>query len=237
MPRTIYIVRHAERLDLVDATWIPAAARPWDPPVSEHGLRQARHTGSRLARYPVARVFTSPFLRCMQTAAEIVAGMAGDESLASQVLVNVEHGLAEFMCKAWFEAKPEMLSLEDMVAQVPTMNLEYQSQMSFFYPETIEMMSRRYQRCIRNIVALLGPDEHCVIVTHGYGVQFIVEDLDPSAVVMETPYSCISVVTEKPNAPGKFTARLVADASHLEKVNSSRHAPSTHEVASKPVLA
>ena len=60
-------MRHAEREDEVNDSWCPAAACPWDPPLSTKGLLQAQQAGAHLAslnlRFDV--LLCSPFLRCV----------------------------------------------------------------------------------------------------------------------------------------------------------------------------
>ena len=43
----IIVIRHGERLDCVDYSWTDTAARPYDPPLTESGVQQARETGKR----------------------------------------------------------------------------------------------------------------------------------------------------------------------------------------------
>ena len=43
----IIVIRHGERLDNVDYMWTSTAARPYDPPLTEIGVQQARDAGKR----------------------------------------------------------------------------------------------------------------------------------------------------------------------------------------------
>ena len=43
----VFIIRHGERLDNVDYEWVRRAERPYDPPLTEDGLREAREAGKR----------------------------------------------------------------------------------------------------------------------------------------------------------------------------------------------
>ncbi|KAJ1568301.1 hypothetical protein HK096_006961 [Nowakowskiella sp. JEL0078] len=79
----LYIVRHGERIDNVDPYWTKSAKDPYDPPLTENGLAQAETTGIFISgnnltssdTLPIRHVFTSPFLRCVQTANEIVSAL------------------------------------------------------------------------------------------------------------------------------------------------------------------
>ena len=88
--QSIIVIRHGERLDCVDYTWAETAARPYDPPLTEKGVEQARDAGKRFVgkvcresrdsnptdtlthththTQEIHCIVSSPFLRCLQTA-------------------------------------------------------------------------------------------------------------------------------------------------------------------------
>lgn len=43
----IIVIRHGERLDCVDDSWGDTTDRPYDPPLTEKGVEQARETGKQ----------------------------------------------------------------------------------------------------------------------------------------------------------------------------------------------
>ena len=45
--QSIFIIRHGERLDNVDYEWVMKAERPYDPPLTEDGSREALVAGER----------------------------------------------------------------------------------------------------------------------------------------------------------------------------------------------
>eukprot|EP01065_Artemidia_motanka_P044840 TRINITY_DN6443_c0_g1_i3.p1 TRINITY_DN6443_c0_g1~~TRINITY_DN6443_c0_g1_i3.p1 ORF type:complete len:199 (+),score=21.68 TRINITY_DN6443_c0_g1_i3:63-659(+) len=45
----LFIMRHGERQDDVDPSWIKSAGRPYDPPLTEPGIAAARKVGAELA--------------------------------------------------------------------------------------------------------------------------------------------------------------------------------------------
>lgn len=67
-------MRHGERQDMADSNWVNTAPRPWDPPLSTFGLKQAAQRGTALLDSGVAitAVVASPFTRCIQTAVEVL---------------------------------------------------------------------------------------------------------------------------------------------------------------------
>ena len=45
---SLYFVRHGQRIDHVDASWIDTSPCPQDPPLTDLGKQQARHTGKMI---------------------------------------------------------------------------------------------------------------------------------------------------------------------------------------------
>mmetsp|Transcript_4994 Transcript_4994/g.8669 ORF Transcript_4994/g.8669 Transcript_4994/m.8669 type:complete len:266 (-) Transcript_4994:909-1706(-) len=102
---SVIIVRHGERQDYVDATWVKRADRPWDPPLTPQGKMQAKAAGKRIRDEITrdhgvpkpTRVYCSPFTRCVETAAEIANELGVVE-------LRVEYGLAEDLCENFFRS-------------------------------------------------------------------------------------------------------------------------------------
>ena len=80
----VYVVRHGERYDCVHPEWKATAKRPHDPHLSAAGVKQAHATGQFIAHRTRKErgddemadiaIYTSPFLRCVQTAKAISHG-------------------------------------------------------------------------------------------------------------------------------------------------------------------
>ena len=97
-PQKMWVMRHGERLDEVDDSWQATTDRPYDPPLTAKGRGQAFARGQALARAGAVGaggcvVACSPFLRCIQTGAEVLKGMSQvygqtEESRAPQVSVQ-----------------------------------------------------------------------------------------------------------------------------------------------------
>ncbi|KAK5660569.1 hypothetical protein OQA88_13123 [Cercophora sp. LCS_1] len=98
-PAFLFVVRHGLRLDAADKQWHLSSPTPYDPPLTYIGWQQAKNLGVRIGniirervaeeeaaggsqkrkRYRVV-LHSSPFLRCVQTAIAISAGLAQDSS-------------------------------------------------------------------------------------------------------------------------------------------------------------
>jgi broad specificity phosphatase PhoE len=80
----LWIVRHGERYDHTDDQWRATAKRPHDPHLSQAGIKQSYAVGklihdlTRQQRHEEEMadigIYTSPFLRCVQTAKAISTG-------------------------------------------------------------------------------------------------------------------------------------------------------------------
>lgn len=113
---TVVVARHGERLDyqMRDAgeNWTASAERPWDPPLTSHGQKQAQLLGRHLHKVllqmqapKISKVYASPFLRCRQTAAGVVRGRDSmRRSEASLGYYSVEPGLAESLNESWYRS-------------------------------------------------------------------------------------------------------------------------------------
>jgi Histidine phosphatase superfamily (branch 1) len=95
---SLLYMRHGERQDMADSNWVNTAPRPWDPPLSSFGLKQAAQRGCDLLDSGIAitAVVSSPFTRCIQTAVEVLHLM-----LSVLALTKLCHLLAGFSMICW----------------------------------------------------------------------------------------------------------------------------------------
>ena len=131
----IVVARHGERLDYYtrdnpkydddddDVTgarrnnWVANAERPFDPPLTDHGKEQAKTLGhhlhtelSKLHLPQISEIYTSPLLRCRQTACGVRTGLLGsttigmDDTTDNTVPVRVEPGLVESINESWYRS-------------------------------------------------------------------------------------------------------------------------------------
>lgn len=87
----LFVMRHGQRWDDANREWVhEVGARTWDPPLTENGLEQARSAGETMRSEGVliSRIFVSPFLRCVQTAAGFIKGMYPEGSDISKLKVS-----------------------------------------------------------------------------------------------------------------------------------------------------
>eukprot|EP00245_Coleochaete_scutata_P010395 TRINITY_DN362_c0_g1_i1.p1 TRINITY_DN362_c0_g1~~TRINITY_DN362_c0_g1_i1.p1 ORF type:complete len:321 (-),score=42.50 TRINITY_DN362_c0_g1_i1:96-1058(-) len=202
--QSLIVMRHAERLDEVDATWATTTDRPWDPPLSERGRMQAWELGRNLKDegMDITRVITSPFLRCVQTASQVVAGLSSSESgsshgCASPVQVSVDFGLGEVMnghnIRGVFRGREAeakvgiqwVLPLSELESHMSNCTIDHStSPTSSKVAEWPEDENDAYKRLAQTLDAIADQfsSENIVIVTHGFGVGVSVQRLIPATV-------------------------------------------------------
>jgi broad specificity phosphatase PhoE len=117
----IVVARHGERLDYFtrdnpnykpnEINWVATAERPFDPPLTDHGKEQAKTLGrhlttelSKLNLPSVSEIYTSPLLRCRQTACSVRSELGSTSNEASVIPVRVEPGLVESINECWYRS-------------------------------------------------------------------------------------------------------------------------------------
>ena len=134
-------------MDFVDPNWVKCATFPFDPPLSSDGIEQARQTAAALQGTGISRVVSSPFLRCMQTAVEIVDAL--------DVPIVLEWGLSEWFNPCWFSSRPELVVANRSNRSDPRIDLNHVSLVRPEFPETKVQMYERVALTARLPVRLM----------------------------------------------------------------------------------
>ena len=111
----VLITRHAERVDydtrLKGGNWHASAERPWDTPITAGGVLQAEALGkaikqrcAELGLPPLTRVFCSPLVRCVQTAAALCDTLDPLGDSEPRLRICVEPNLRETAGEDWFRS-------------------------------------------------------------------------------------------------------------------------------------
>ena len=179
MADVVWAVRHGERRDSVDPDWETVAERVHDPPLTELGRWAAWRVGRRFAERepPVDAVYASPFLRAVETAAEITA-----EIDARFVL---EPGLGEHRNADWFDAEPETLAFEQLAARFDRLSAAHEPLVTPEFPETHAEATARIGRTTRQIAD--ATDGTVLLVGHGATIGGVVAGLVGSADAADAP--------------------------------------------------
>lgn len=198
--KNLFIIRHGERLDKVNLNWSPSALRPHDTPLSAMGHKQAGRLGKWLySKIPIrkpAKIFCSPFIRCVQTANEIAQQL---ESLQDTGTFNkniseicIEPGICEdpFYMKNMKCNQPWFLNAADLIAISPRIKLNYVPIRNVTYKETedniyIEDTNTSTEERLHNIVheiiqhPSVQEDGTAIIVTHAKPCVDMLRSLNP----------------------------------------------------------
>lgn len=193
--QNIVVMRHGDRLDNFEPLWTKKAARPWDPPLVFEGKVRAFCTGKKFNNslgFPIHRVVVSPFLRCIQTASEVIHALcAVDDCVThmssadgvsidpSKLKVSVDYGLCEMMNKQAIRAAnaPKdgnfAFNISDCEALLPQGTVDSTVERVYKqlpkWEEPVEGARDRYKNIIK-ILADKYPTENLLLVTHGEGV-------------------------------------------------------------------
>ncbi len=157
MTQTVWIARHANRLDFVNPDWFLTAERRYDPPLSDDGVVQAQQLAQRLKGEGIAHIFASPFLRTVQTANQVAEVL--------DLPIKLESGLSEWLNPVWMETIPERLSIVALAELFPRIDLSYTSRVVAEYPETGEKSLERSGKTARLLVSEFP--ENILLVAHG----------------------------------------------------------------------
>ncbi|XP_057492310.1 uncharacterized protein LOC130777884 isoform X2 [Actinidia eriantha] len=217
--QNIVVMRHGDRIDNFEPLWSATAARPWDPPLVEAGKVRAFCTGRKLRGqlgFRIHRVFVSPFLRCVQTAAEVVSALCavdhdgvdpnhltsqGVSIDPSKIKVSIEYGLCEMLNRE--AIRPNVapkdgkfsFNISELAAMLPAGTVDHSAQKVYSelprWEETVTGARARYMQII-NALADKFPSENLLLVTHGEGVGVAFSTFMKDVTVYEVEYCAYS---------------------------------------------
>jgi broad specificity phosphatase PhoE len=208
MSQIIWIARHANRLDFVNPDWFMTAEKPYDPPLSDDGMVQAKQLAKRLKGEKISQIFSSPFLRTVQTANAVAEVL--------DLPIKLETGLSEWLNPEWMSEEPEKLSMIALAALFPRIDNGYTSHIAAQYPETHEKVRQRSGQTARCLAAECWPDD-ILLVAHGASVlgaaMGLVGDIAKTE-VKATLCSLVKVVRQE----SEWLLELKGDISHLTTI-------------------
>ncbi|NJL89315.1 MAG: histidine phosphatase family protein [Coleofasciculaceae cyanobacterium SM2_1_6] len=202
MSKTIWIARHANRLDFVHPEWFLTAELPYDPPLSEDGLYQAGQLAQRLSQEPIAHIFASPFLRTIQTAHQVAEALA--------LPLKLESGLSEWLNPEWMPDMPDRHSLADLQAQFPRIDPSYVSRVVPEFPETGEIALSRAGQTARLLAEEFSGD--LLLVGHGASVMGATTGILGTPVQVNASLCCLIKLVQRQQ---HWSIELNGDTSHL----------------------
>lgn len=206
MTQTVWIARHGNRIDFVNPAWFNTAERPYDPHLSDDGFVQAQQLANRLVGEGITQIFSSPFLRTVQTA-HVIA-----ETLDLSLKLN--WGLGEWLNSEWMSASPETLAPQILAQKFPKIDLSSPIGEAR-YPETWQDCLDRTAKTAQSLVAAY-PNQDLLFVGHGASVLGTALGLVPTLAETDIHASlcCLVKLVRHDN---KWIVELDGDVSHLDQ--------------------
>ncbi|KAL5723922.1 hypothetical protein ACHQM5_007256 [Ranunculus cassubicifolius] len=211
--QNVIVMRHGDRIDNAEPMWITTAQRPYDPPLVDAGKVRAFCTGRKLRNnlgFPIHRVIVSPFIRCIQTASEVVSALAAvndDDPLEmtsdkikvdpSKIKVSIDFGLCEILNREAIrtELAPKNgdwgFNISELQAKFPAGTVDATVTPLFKelpkWEESLVDARARYARVIRALADKF-PSENLLLVTHGEGVGVAISAFLKDTTVYDVEY-------------------------------------------------
>jgi len=207
MSQTIWIARHANRLDFVNPDWFNTAERRYDPPLSDDGIVQAGQLAQRLKQEKITAIFASPFLRTVQTANQVAEVL--------DLPINLESGLSEWLNPEWMSENPERMAITELISLFPRIDPNYTSGVIAQYPETEEIAFARSGETARKLAAEFR--EEILLVGHGASVLGATMGLVGEIAKTEITASLCCLIKVTRQEP-KWVLELKGDTSHLTQI-------------------
>lgn len=206
--QTVWIARHGNRLDFVNPSWFSTAQRRYDPPLSEDGLLQAKQLGQRLKSEKIAHIFTSPFLRTIQTANEVAEVL--------DLPIKLEAGLSEWHNPHWMSEPPEIHPKDLLEAEYPRIDWCYSSRIRPQYPEMEQTMMDRMANIIQELIRDYSQD--ILLIGHGASVMGITQGLIGETPSFKASLCCLVKLVK---VEEHWELALKGDTSHLSETEEN----------------
>jgi len=200
MATEIIVIRHAETDHNREQRFQGHAATP----LNARGLEQAQRLGLRLARDPIAAIYSSDLPRAQQTAEAVAAPLA--------LPIYPLRGLREIDVG-------EAVGLTRAELRERHPNLFGPSWASTPFPrgESHEELGARVGGTVRDITAA-HPQQTIAVITHGGAIRALLSSLAgiPPQALVGLVVTNTSITRLVRNTDGQFRLRVLNDAAHLE---------------------
>lgn len=202
MAQTIWITRHGNRYDFVNPDWFITAPMRYDPHLAEDGITQAQALGERLKSEKITHIFSSPFLRTVQTAHEVAEIL--------DLPIKLEAGLGEWLNPNWMDHDPEIRSPETLAKHYPRIDLNYRSRVTCQFPETEARVNQRTAQTAQQLAKEF--EGELLLVGHGASVLGTAQGLLGKPLNIRVTFCCLTKLVQNKNS---WEIELAGDVSHL----------------------
>lgn len=202
--RTVYLVRHGERLDSIDKTWYEKEnGNKYDSPLSDKGKEQATKLAQRLLQEPIDYIFTSPYWRALQTAHPVAEVL--------DLPLYVENGIGEWLGRSMVSEEPNITPPFQRRNEFPMLDFCHNPRVIPHYPETVAQCFERLENAMTQL--LDSYDGNLLIVGHGRTVTGLAHRLT-SKPEAHFKYEQAGI-TKLDYVDGEWLIRLNSDITHL----------------------
>ncbi|KDQ12849.1 hypothetical protein BOTBODRAFT_33997 [Botryobasidium botryosum FD-172 SS1] len=224
MIKTIYVARHGFRQNWVSTEWKTPTGLDRDPPLAAHGVDQAKELAQHILSFPASKrptaIFSSPFYRCLQTAAPIAEAL--------QLPIFVEHGIGE-----WYSPVEEGTGIHPRPGDAASLRAFFSqidpswtptwlpSQLGEFVDGLHDRVAGFLEAFVPRVESQLGHHhENILLVSHAATAITLVRELEGDRTKAYRIGCCaLSTVERKSDKQdqvvGNWTAKAVGDASFL----------------------
>lgn len=203
--RTLYLVRHGERLDAVDKKWYEAVnGNKHDSPLSDNGHVQAQKLAERLLQEPIDLIFSSPYYRALQTAHPVAEAL--------DLPLYVEHGIGEWLGRSMMSSEPNITPPFQRRHEFPMLEFSHNPRVIPHYPESVTQCFERLEKAVTELLDRY--EGNLLLVGHGRTVTGIAHRLvgKPES---QFKYEQAGITKLTLEDDGAWTVRLNSDVAHL----------------------
>ncbi len=204
----LFALRHGERVDKVALHRQPRSYISHDCPITDLGLIQAQRSALLIENFVPAgvrfHVVSSPFLRCMQTAAEVAKRL--------NTVVHIEEGFSDWLSKLDFSQSPlDALVSTQIQQELGVEVVKSQSLLRPVYPETLADCFNRTKAAFELYLPQVQ-EEVLVIVTHLHPIESLSELWSGQRCTYPEENNCL--VSHAELKEGRYSLLLSGDHTH-----------------------
>jgi broad specificity phosphatase PhoE len=190
----LLLIRHA----------LPLRSEPGqgsDPDLSDQGFKQVDRLPEALARFPIARVVSSPQRRAVQTAEPVAA--------ARELTVDIDDRFAEYD-----RDLPVYIPIEQIREENPQ---EWARMAEGRLPSTVDEAGfrTRVNAAVDDVVAAAGPDDTVAVFSHGGVINVVLHEILGTRRLLSFPIDYASVTRLLFSRSGQASVAAVNCTEHV----------------------
>jgi len=172
-----------------------------DPDLSDEGLAQVQRLPAALARFPIARVLSSPQRRAIQTAEPVAA--------ARDLPIEIDDRFAEYDREL-----PMYIPVEQIRHEMPE---EWARLAQGHLPSAVDAdaFRARIRAAVDDLVTATDPDDTVAVFSHGGVINVLLHEILGTARLLSFPVDYASVTRLRFSRSGQATVAAVNTTEHV----------------------